>query len=100
MRWGMLFVVALGCASSEPVEQAVVEVDGETLFLDTCAVCHGDDGRGGDFGPDLADRARDLAVEDIEDVILDGSGFMDPVDVSYEEARAIAAYVESAVLGR
>ncbi len=67
--------------------------DGAQLFLVSCAPCHGGDARGTTRGPDLVTQAAGLGVEQVTDVILDGEGLMDPVDLSIEEAEAVAAFV-------
>ncbi|MGH9242879.1 MAG: c-type cytochrome [Acidimicrobiales bacterium] len=65
--------------------------DGEALFADTCARCHGDDGASG-FAPAL-DGQDD--VDSVIEVVTDGQGSMPGFggDLSDEEIDAIATYV-------
>lgn len=78
-------------ASREISERALLS--GEELFTLACARCHAADGRGGPAGPDLADRARDLGLDEIVSVVRDGSGAMAPVPLSEAEARTVAAFL-------
>ena len=72
-------------------------ISGESLFVLACASCHGVDGRGGSSGPDLAQRTAGLTTADIADVVLFGSGFMDPVPLDATDADAVARYVSELV---
>ena len=104
----MLLAVIAGCggAGDDPVDTGGTvsdttseAVDGAALYQMACAGCHGEDGRGGSGGPDLLDRAADLSVSEIVDVILLGAGFMNPIPLTEGEAAAVAHHVVDEVVG-
>ena len=76
---------------------------GERLFLNTCAACHGSDGRGSKGFPDLTQppesRLATVNAEEIKAVILQGrTGNMPPMAAalgSPEDVRNVAHYVLS-----
>jgi cytochrome c551 len=65
--------------------------DGQALFLDNCASCHGDDGVSGG-APDLDDNDN---ADGVAGVVTDGRGGMPAFGdrLSEEEIQAIAEYV-------
>ena len=72
--------------------------DGKALYENTCATCHGADGRLGLSG------AKDLSAtlldpEGIKTVILHGKGMMPAAQVNEQQADAIAAYVGGTLKG-
>lgn len=72
--------------ATEVAEGDVVEP--EEIYKESCASCHS-----GDF--DFGQGEVDLSVEEIEDLILNGIGNMPAIDVSEEEANALAIYLSS-----
>lgn len=97
-----LLALTLACDPSTQTTDDTGEgatLDGAALFASNCARCHAADGTGGRGGPDLIDRAADMTVEDVEDVILNGSGRMRARDVTPAEAAAIADYVVFDLVG-
>jgi len=68
------------------------QVDGATVFADNCAVCHGADGTGG-AGTDLTAVVPGMTEEDVQDVVLNGSGNMGAISVSEDKAAAVSTYV-------
>src|SRR5271165_5328588 len=70
---------------------------GKKLFVTRCASCHGADGGGGEFGPNIADvrglAHRDLNVADIVKNGLADFG-MPAFPLPQGEVDAIAAYVK------
>jgi len=95
MRGFLLLLLAslAGCAPASGGEP-----DGARLYFDTCASCHSADGRGSDRGPALTTEAAGFEVDEIVDVILDGEGLMNPVELSIEEAEAVATFVHETLL--
>jgi len=79
-------------------EEASPYVDGEDLYMTSCSACHGSDGRGSNLGPDLIWDVGEQTHEGIVETILEGTGRMEPVDVSLEAADAIATYVTEEIL--
>jgi mono/diheme cytochrome c family protein len=55
-------LATVGCANSKPpaAQLAAVEKQGRSLFVDHCALCHGDDARGEGALPGLMTPAADL----------------------------------------
>lgn len=73
------------------------EVDGATVFQQSCALCHGDDGSGGS-GPELTDVGDRLSVEEQLDVVRNGRGDQMPAwegSLSPEAIEAVVDYVNS-----
>lgn len=74
------------------------EDPGPELYAEHCAGCHGGDARGAEFGPDLMWRSQGLDVDDVADIIAFGEGLMDPLDLTPEEAEAVADYLLEGLL--
>src|SRR5918911_1149613 len=64
---------------------------GETVFQQTCAGCHGAGGKGGGIGPRLAGAAIPLAVAKAQ--IDNGGGAMPPRLVTGQKERDVLAYL-------
>jgi mono/diheme cytochrome c family protein len=78
---------------------AETNINGSEIYALKCANCHGADGKLGFSGAaDISKTAMDLAT--IKQTILQGKGLMVAVDVTDEQAAAVAAYVESEVKGK
>jgi cytochrome c551 len=92
---GLAFAVGCGgnSASNTAAAPAPVQTaNGEALFQQNCARCHGAQGRGGAGpAPKLAGTAMDAAS--IKTVILNGKGRMPKIQVSDTDAQSIADYV-------
>ena len=91
-----LFLSACSGDSTTPDTDAGTGLSGEgaELFSEYCSRCHGDDGGGSIVGPDLNERVPGLTEADVTDIILSGSGRMDPIDeVNADEAAVIAGFV-------
>jgi alcohol dehydrogenase (cytochrome c) len=75
-------------------------VEGKRLFVQTCAVCHGDDGKGGHTGGAPLDRVTDLAAA-IQTVTA-GRNNMPPFRSAFtpEQIRDVSAYVVQTLAGR
>ena len=72
------------------------EADGEALYSNHCASCHGADGQGlDDAGPDIVHELHHNDAKLI-DVILNGDGDMEPVDVTEAQAQLIVDYMRAA----
>jgi len=68
-------------------------VEGKRIFTQTCAVCHGEDGKGGHTGGAPLDRVSDLAAA-IQTVTA-GRNNMPPFQSAFsaEQIRDVSAYV-------
>jgi len=77
---------------------AVASNDGKALYEANCNMCHGGDGKLGISGAkDISTTSLDVAG--IKNVILNGQKMMQPVNVSDEQATAIAEYVNGNIKG-
>ena len=67
--------------------------EGQRLFKQTCAICHGDDGKGGHTGGAPLDRVRDfdLAMR----TVTEGRGTMPAFRAAFtpEQIRDVSAFV-------
>ncbi len=70
---------------------------GQRLFEVHCALCHGADGLGGEFGPPIAGRARNRTDAELTGVLADGlpGRGMPAVRLSPGEAPQIIAYLRN-----
>jgi mono/diheme cytochrome c family protein len=100
---GTVFVLAQlhpakdeGAAASAPTGQGDAS-DGERLFAENCASCHGEGGTGGGVGPTLAGSMVSLA--EARSTIENGSGVMPADLVSGQELEDVLAYLETIVDG-
>jgi len=68
-------------------------VEGKRLFTQNCAVCHGDDGKGGHTGGAPLDRVTDLAAA--MQTVADGRNNMPPFRSAFtpEQIRDVSAHV-------
>jgi mono/diheme cytochrome c family protein len=68
-------------------------VEGKRLFTQACAVCHGDDGKGGHTGGAPLDRLTDLAA--VTRTVTAGRNNMPPFGATFmpEQIRDVSAYV-------
>lgn len=86
-------------AQQRPLADPAVIARGATLYQIGCRACHGPDLRGGEMGgPNLLRSPRALADEDGESIgpiIQNGLPEMDPISMSTENTKAVAAYVRS-----
>src|SRR5699024_203400 len=66
--------------------------EGEEVFQQNCATCHGDDLSGGN-GPDLTKVGSEMSKDDIHDIIEKGKGDMPPGIVAGEDADIVAEWL-------
>jgi len=60
------------CAAGACCGQNIDESAGQRQFVNTCSICHGGDGMGGEFGPAIAGRLRRLDDQRLTAVIHQG----------------------------
>lgn len=90
----LLFIVAAyGLAEMSRTKKTDTDIaDGKTIYETSCAVCHGNDGKAGMAG--AADLSQTiLQKNDIIQIILNGKGAMPKVEMSEQQANAVADYV-------
>jgi len=100
-EWKLLFtglfvmVVLAACGGKDESSGSSggeVTTNGETLYAQSCASCHGQDLRGG-FGPDLSTIGSQYSVEEIKDIIENGKGQMPPGILKGDDALAVAEWL-------
>lgn len=78
---------------------AADKLDGKEIYEAKCALCHGNDGKAGLSGAsDLS--VTQMTTDSIKLIIQNGRRTMVKVDITDEQATAVAAYVESSVKGK
>ncbi|MBP7807836.1 MAG: cytochrome c [Bacteroidia bacterium] len=78
---------------------ATTNSNGGEIYALKCANCHGADGKLGFSG--AADISKTMmSADSIKLTILNGKGLMMAVDITDEQAAAVAAYVEAEVKGK
>ncbi len=75
--------------------------DGESVFADNCAGCHGPEGKGGGVGPDLSRSADAGDVVKVIAQVTNGGGGMPAFGDQLDETqiRDVSAYVTEVVHG-
>jgi cytochrome c oxidase cbb3-type subunit 3 len=86
-------------AQQRALADPAVLARGKSLYEISCRACHGPDLRGGDMGgPNLLRSQLALNDQDgevIVPIIRTGRPNMDPVDMSVDDGKAVAAYIRS-----
>jgi cytochrome c6 len=100
---GTLSPVPAGAPVSRQVAAATTPVnlvEGRRLFVQSCAVCHGDDGKGGHTGGAPLDRVRDLAAA--IQTVTEGRNNMPAFRAGFtpEQIRDVSVYVVQTLAGR
>ncbi len=82
-------------SSSAPARELVLvdPAEGERLFAENCAGCHGEGGTGDGVGPTLAGSGVSMAVA--RSTIENGSGVMPAGLVQGQELEDVLAYLET-----
>ncbi|MDQ3459516.1 MAG: superoxide dismutase family protein [Deinococcota bacterium] len=85
-----------GEEEAEPADQAQLAQQGEQVYAQSCAACHGRSGTGGRDYPRLAGN-RDLAdTQHVAHQIIHGGGGMPPFGhLSDEQIAAVATYIRT-----
>ncbi|MCB9763527.1 MAG: cytochrome c [Alphaproteobacteria bacterium] len=76
-------------------DTGTLEMDGAVLYADHCETCHGPSGGGTASGPNIRPELGRHDDAFIVDVILNGHGDMEPVDVTAEQAQAIVDWMRA-----
>jgi cytochrome c551 len=83
-----------GAAASAPTGQGDAG-QGEQLFAENCAGCHGEGGTGGGVGPTLA--GSQISLGEARSTIENGSGVMPPDLVQGQDLEDVLAYLQTIV---
>jgi mono/diheme cytochrome c family protein len=86
-----------GAAASAAPAGPADAANGEQLFADNCAGCHGEGGTGGGIGPTLA--GSQISLTEARSTIENGSGVMPADLVSGQELEDVLAYLGTIVGG-
>ncbi len=97
----MFFLFLTACDGEADVstyapEEQNIEIDGELVYLNQCASCHGENGQlGVSNSSDLS--VTTLSEEEMFKVITKGQGQMPPFEylISEEERKAVIQHVKS-----
>ncbi|GAB4454019.1 MAG: hypothetical protein OHK0036_17340 [Bacteroidia bacterium] len=89
----LLILAAYGLAEMSRTKKVSSEMaDGKALYESTCAVCHGVDGKLGMAGASDLSQTQ-LQQNEIVQIILNGKNAMPKVQMTEEQANAVAKYV-------
>jgi mono/diheme cytochrome c family protein len=89
----------LGCDSGPPPEMTdpgALIYHGYANKDAQCSRCHGDEGQGGMFGPEIRQAVQKLGVDSIRTVIINGRGKGDKRMPDFEE-ELTAAQIEQVI---
>lgn len=92
--FGTLLVLGAcgGGGSTDSGKGGDTALDGEALYKNSCAGCHGND-LSGASGPDLSKVGANHSAEDIKGIIENGQGSMPPGVLKGDEAKAVADWL-------
>ena len=79
---------------TEPSEEPAQEQTGESLYVQYCSSCHGEDGTGGADAPGVINHLDDTD-EELLDIIINGFGRMEGIPLSEEKAVQIIDYMRA-----
>src|SRR5699024_7570170 len=79
-------------ADNNNAEETAGRGDGEEVYKENCASCHGDD-LSVNVGPALDNVGSDHSVDDIKKVIEDGQGSIPAAIVSGDDEDAVAEWL-------
>jgi polyvinyl alcohol dehydrogenase (cytochrome) len=87
-------LMAFELGGDPPDEEPPPEPDGEAIYQQNCAACHGVDGSGGN-GPDLRGIGQAHSIEEITEVVTNGRGAMPAWEgvLTPEEIAAVVEYI-------
>jgi mono/diheme cytochrome c family protein len=87
--------------TTPPAPAAGDATAGRSVFADTCSVCHGATGHGGNGGPDLTTMPLARTVAGVTRQVTDGGGGMPPFrgQLSDKQIVDVAAYVTTSITG-
>lgn len=72
--------------------EAVETAAGEQVYQANCAMCHGSDLSGG-AGPALDDAGSKFSAEELEDIIVNGTGSMPAQNVSGDDLNELVTWL-------
>jgi cytochrome c551 len=73
-------------------EETVESGAGEDVYQQNCASCHGADLSGG-AGPDLTSAGSNFSEDELEDIIVNGTGSMPAQNVSGDDLDALVSWL-------
>lgn len=96
----LLITAAFGIAEmSAKKNEAKGGANTEELYVNNCGLCHGKDGKLGMSGAsDIS--ATQLSVDSIASIILNGRNLMPKTNLTPDQAKEIAGYVNGSIKGK
>lgn len=88
----VLVLAACGGDSNDGNGNSTEVSQGETVYKQKCSGCHGGDLQG-ISGPALTDAGANFSVEELEDIIKNGTGGMPPINLKDDERTAVAEWL-------
>jgi alcohol dehydrogenase (cytochrome c) len=88
---GLILLIPLSAAAEES------PTAGQETFEHRCALCHGADGNGAEFGPGIVERISNFSDERIQNTVSGGvpTRGMPPVNVGAQEMPLLVAYLRT-----
>jgi methanol metabolism-related c-type cytochrome len=99
----VLLATPLGAQEDKPYEVRDGKVDQSTYngyrrYHASCHVCHGPDGLGSSYAPNLVDSMKALSQDDFNEVVINGrqnvSGGKQSVMPAFGEVQDVATYID------
>ncbi len=92
--FGGLLLALTACSGKEDVSGSgpALDADAKELYTQSCASCHGNKLSDG-YAPSLDGIGEKLTAEEIEDIIINGTGSMPKGILKGEEAKKVAEWL-------
>ena len=80
---------------SEPLSLAGDRDCGAEVYAESCAICHMEDGSGGNSGKRLKGRIELFEDQTLIDIIVSGQGTMPPIALSSQETADVVVFLRN-----
>lgn len=84
--------LVLGACGGDGDNNSADADPGAEIYKKSCSSCHGSDLEG-TVGPGLTDVGSKYSAEDIEDIIQNGIGNMNPVNVNDDDRKVLSEWL-------
>ncbi len=102
---GMALLVVFGIMLISAWPGAALAQEGQKIFAQRCAACHGDTGKGnGPLASNFSPKPKDFCLpsfwqgdvdKKIADTVNNGKGQMVPIKLTPDEIKAVTAFITS-----